>query len=88
VSVDLRDLTRQVGPGGPARSPAAGLDVDVLRQDVLPEWPQEWLTGTREWFRQIRLRALEALCDRYRDGGLLDAALDACITVVAADSAA
>jgi DNA-binding SARP family transcriptional activator len=43
------------------------------------------LTGTREWFRQIRLHALEALCDRYRDDGRLDAALDAGITAVAAD---
>jgi DNA-binding SARP family transcriptional activator len=85
VSVDLHDLTRQVGPGGAARRPGADVDVDVLRQDVLPEWPEEWLTGTREWFRQIRLHALEALCDRYRDDGRLDAALDAGITAVAAD---
>jgi DNA-binding SARP family transcriptional activator len=85
VSVDLRDLTRQVGPGGAARSPGADVDVDVLRQDVLPEWPEEWLTGTREWFRQIRLHALEALCDRHRDDGRLGAALDAGITAVAAD---
>ncbi|HEY2285375.1 MAG TPA: bacterial transcriptional activator domain-containing protein, partial [Streptosporangiaceae bacterium] len=85
VSVDLRDLTRQVGPGSAASGAGADVDVDVLRQDILPEWPEEWLTGTREWFRQIRLRALEALCDRYRDGGRLDAALDAGITAVAAD---
>jgi hypothetical protein len=43
------------------------------------------LIGTRERFRQIRLHALEALCDRYRDDGRLDAALDAGITAVAAD---
>jgi DNA-binding SARP family transcriptional activator len=85
VSVDLRDLTRQVGPGSAAKGADVDVDVDVLRQDVLPEWPEEWLTGTREWFRQIRLHALEALCDRHRDGGRLDAALDAGITAVAAD---
>jgi DNA-binding SARP family transcriptional activator len=83
VSVDMHDLTRQLGPGSAAGRP--GVDVDVLRQDVLPEWPEEWLIGTREWFRQIRLHALEALCDRYRDDGRLDAALDAGITAVAAD---
>jgi DNA-binding SARP family transcriptional activator len=85
VSVDLRDLTCQVGPGGATGRPGPEVDVDVLRQDVLPGWPEEWLTGTREWFRQIRLPALESLCDRYRDGGRLDAALDAGITAVAAD---
>jgi hypothetical protein len=37
VSVDLHDLTRQVGPGGAARRPGTDVDVDVLRQDVLPE---------------------------------------------------
>jgi DNA-binding SARP family transcriptional activator len=89
VSVDLHDLTRQVGSGSAAGRPGpdvdVDVDVDVLRQDVLPEWPEEWLIGTREWFRQIRLHALEALCDRYRDDGRLDAALDAGITAVAAD---
>jgi DNA-binding SARP family transcriptional activator len=85
VSVDLHGLSRQVGPGSAARHPGQDVDVDVLRQDVLPEWPDEWLIGTREWFRQIRLHALEALCDRYRDDGRLDAALDAGITAVAAD---
>jgi DNA-binding SARP family transcriptional activator len=83
--VDIHDLTRQFGPSGTAGEPGADVDASMLRQDVLPEWPEEWLTGTREWFRQIRLHALEALCDRYRDDGRLDAALDAGITAVAAD---
>jgi hypothetical protein len=48
VSVDLHDLSRQVGPGSAARHPGQDVDVDVLRQDVLPEWPDEWLIGTRE----------------------------------------
>lgn len=85
VSVDIHDLARQFGPSGTAGAPGADVDASMLRQDVLPEWPEEWLTGTREWFRQIRLHALEALCDRYRDDGRLDAALDAGITAVAAD---
>jgi hypothetical protein len=85
VSVDIHDLTRQFGPSGTAGAPGADVDASMLRQDVLPEWPEEWLTGTREWFRQIRLHALEALCDRYRDDGRLDAALDAGITAVVAD---
>jgi DNA-binding SARP family transcriptional activator len=85
VSVDLHEVARQIGPDSAAGRPGPDVDVDGLRQDVLPEWPEEWLTGTREWFRQIRLHALEALCDRYRDGGRLDAALNAGITAVAAD---
>jgi DNA-binding SARP family transcriptional activator len=83
VSVDIHDLARQLGPAG--AGPLSGVDASMLRQDVLPEWPEDWLTGPREWFRQIRLHALEALCDRYRDDGRLDAALEAGITAVAAD---
>jgi DNA-binding SARP family transcriptional activator len=85
VSVDIRDLAGRLGPGVTGGRPGADMDVAMLRQDVLPEWPEEWLTGTREWFRQIRLHALEALCHRYRDDGRLDAALDAGIAAVAAD---
>jgi DNA-binding SARP family transcriptional activator len=52
------DLTHGPG-GGPDR-----LDPAKLSDDVLPEWSEEWLLSTREWFRQIRLHALEALCRR------------------------
>jgi DNA-binding SARP family transcriptional activator len=83
VSVDIHDLARQLGPAGPGTP--SDVDASMLRQDVLPEWPEQWLTGTREWFRQVRLHALETLCDRYRDDGRLGAALDAGITAVAAD---
>jgi DNA-binding SARP family transcriptional activator len=85
MRVDIHDLARQLGPSGTAGPTGVAVDASMLRQDVLPEWPEEWLTGTREWFRQIRLNALEALCDRYRDDGRLAAALDAGITAVAAD---
>jgi DNA-binding SARP family transcriptional activator len=59
--------------------------IAILRQDVLPDWPDEWLIATREWFRQIRLRALEALSDRHRAAGRMDAALAAGLAAVSSD---
>jgi DNA-binding SARP family transcriptional activator len=80
VTVDLRELSDQL------QAAADGtVAVSMLRQDVLPEWPEEWLISTREWFRQIRLHALEALCHRYRTTDRLGAALEAGMAAVAAD---
>ncbi|MCO5967174.1 AfsR/SARP family transcriptional regulator [Actinoallomurus soli] len=62
-----------------------GLDPSVLSQDVLPDWPDEWLLPTREWFRQVRLHALDALCARHRRCGRFDAALDAGMRAVACE---
>lgn len=61
---------------------AADLDPEILRYDVLPDWSEEWLLTTREWFRQIRLHALETLCARHRRHGRYAAALGAAMTAV------
>jgi DNA-binding SARP family transcriptional activator len=62
-----------------------GIDPSALSQDVLPDWPDEWLLPTREWFRQVRLHALDALCARHRTCGRYDAALDAGMRAVACE---
>jgi DNA-binding SARP family transcriptional activator len=80
VAVDLNDLSEKLdGLSAPEVS------VTTLRQDVLPDWPEEWLIATREWFRQIRLRALEALSDHHRAAGRMDAALAAGLAAVSCD---
>ena len=80
VSVDLNEISAQL------EQPLAGqTSITTLRQDVLPDWPEEWLIPTREWFRQIRLRALEALSDYHRTAGRLDAALAAGLAAVGCD---
>jgi DNA-binding SARP family transcriptional activator len=38
--------------------------ITLLQQEVLPGWPDTWLIAPREWFHQLRLRALERLCDQ------------------------
>ena len=80
VTVDIHDLSEQL-----AGSAVGEVSIATLRQDVLPDWPEDWLIATREWFRQIRLRALEALSDRHRAAGRLDAALAAGLAAVTCD---
>jgi DNA-binding SARP family transcriptional activator len=43
------------------------------------------MVATREWFRQIRPRALEKLCDQHQAAGHLDSAMTAGLAAVACD---
>ncbi|MDN3353599.1 BTAD domain-containing putative transcriptional regulator [Actinomadura sp. DC4] len=61
------------------------LDPGVLSEDVLPEWGEEWLLATREWFRQVRLHALEALCVRHCREGRFGEGLEAGLAAVACE---
>lgn len=82
VIVDLREaeaLARRV------MDPAAAvddLDEDLLYGDLLPDWYDDWLVFQRERYRQLRLHALEALCERLTQAGRLDAALQAGLAAV------
>jgi len=40
-----------------------------LAFDLLPDWDDEWLVFERERFRDLRIHALERLCDRLSEGG-------------------
>lgn len=54
-----------------------GRDPRDLRSELLPDWYDDWVLMEREYFRQLRLRALEVACDRLTDAGRLDEALSA-----------
>lgn len=54
-----------------------GLHARDLRSDLLPDWYDDWVLMEREYFRQLRLRALEVACDRLTNAGRLDEALSA-----------
>jgi DNA-binding SARP family transcriptional activator len=60
-------------------------DVTALQSDVLPDWHDDWIIGIREWFRQVRLHALDALCAHYRRSGMFHHALRAGIAAVATE---
>lgn len=84
VRVDLRyaeAVARQaIGDGaGP------DLDVAALGDDLLPDWYEDWVLLERERFRQLRLRALEAICERLIQAERFDDAFDAAHLAVAGD---
>jgi DNA-binding SARP family transcriptional activator len=69
----------------PGEDVMLGLEPAALRHDVLPDWSEEWLLSTREWFRQVRLHALEALCLEHCRHGRFSAALEAGMAAVACE---
>ncbi|HVM58382.1 MAG TPA: BTAD domain-containing putative transcriptional regulator [Gaiellaceae bacterium] len=61
------------------------LEPSALGGDLLPDWYEEWVLLERERFRSLRLRALDALCERLMHAGRLDDALDAGHAAVAGE---
>lgn len=80
ISVDYRDVvlwstdvlagTRDVGP-----SPWTVPRIAALTGEVLPDWYDDWVLPARERYRQLRLHALESLCERLADSGRFGEAL-------------
>ena len=52
------------------RAPSPPLvPVAALAADLLPGWTEGWVVAEREWCRQVCLRALEMLSERFRASG-------------------
>lgn len=91
ITVDLRDATALAKQlldrtqhyaegdlGGAARMELSG--------ELLPTWYEDdWVLVERERFHQLRLHALEALCDRLTTAGRYGEAIDAGLAAVAAE---
>jgi DNA-binding SARP family transcriptional activator len=75
----LRLIDRSAGSDDVGQGP------DPLARDVLPDWYEEWILAERERFRQLRLHALESLCERLTAAGDIFGALRAGLAAVAGD---
>jgi DNA-binding SARP family transcriptional activator len=53
--------------------------------DLLPDWYDDWLIVERERFRQLRLLALEALCEELTEAGRYPFAVEAGLAAVAGE---
>jgi DNA-binding SARP family transcriptional activator len=76
VRVDLRIAEQE------ARREINGADTlceaELFAGDLLPDWyDDDWILLERERFRQLRLRALDALCARHLEAGRHGQALEA-----------
>jgi DNA-binding SARP family transcriptional activator len=63
----------------------AELEEGLLLSDVLVDWPDEWVILERERFRQLRLHALEALCERLTAVGKHGRSIEAGLAAIGAD---
>ncbi|MER6678052.1 BTAD domain-containing putative transcriptional regulator [Streptomyces sp. NPDC000983] len=79
------DAARQIidGPGLP---PSEGEDlIAEFTRELLPGWPDEWLTSDRERWNQMRLYALESLAQQLLTARQYLPALQAALAATAID---
>jgi DNA-binding SARP family transcriptional activator len=56
-----------------------------LTIDILPDWYEDWVLAEQERYRELRLRALEALCDAFTSAQDFPAAAEAGLAAVAGE---
>lgn len=86
VVVDLRECTRSAQEvlRGEAKGGAVRVD-DLTVGDLLPGWYDEWVVVEREHFRQLRLHALEKVCEQLTDEGRFGEAVEAGLAAVSGE---
>jgi DNA-binding SARP family transcriptional activator len=80
VQVDVTRLRRFV-----TASAEPPLPVATLTAELLPGWSDQWVVAERDWFRQMCLRALEQLSERFRTLGDLLHAHETALAAVRGD---
>jgi DNA-binding SARP family transcriptional activator len=87
VRVDLDDATHLSNALTRPNAPVdiASVDSRILAFDVLPDWYDDWVIFERERFRQMRLHALESLCERQVSMHLHAEAVQSGLAAVNAD---
>lgn len=87
VTVDIHEAMKQaqrlLDPSVECGDP--DLVISNLAADLLPDWSDDWLLLERERFRQVRLHALEALCERLTAARRYAAAVEAGVAAVAGE---
>jgi DNA-binding SARP family transcriptional activator len=85
VTVDLREAeagAKRALCHAPRSTDLASL---CVAGDLLPDWYDDWVLIERERFRQLRLHALESLCDELTAEGRFADATEAGLAAVAAE---
>jgi DNA-binding SARP family transcriptional activator len=83
VVVDLRESARSAQEVLRGQTKGRAVRVDGLTAgDLLPGWYEEWVVTEREHFRQLRLHALEELCEQLTEEGRFGQAVEAGLAAV------
>jgi len=88
VSVDLRAseaLARRLLDPSQKIDDVSDIDEQSLANDLLPDWTEDWVLIEREAYHQLRLRALEALCQKLTEAGRFGQAVQAGIMAIGAE---
>jgi len=87
VAVDLRETEALAHSivGGQMRCDRFELAHASLAGDLLPDWYDDWVLIERERFRQLRLHALETLCQELTASGRYGQAIDAGLSAIAGE---
>jgi DNA-binding SARP family transcriptional activator len=87
VEVDLRDTSARAHDVIRANRIPGDADLDDLIDlgEVLPGWYDDWVITERERFHQLRLHALETLCDQLALAGRFSLAIEAGLAAVSGE---
>lgn len=85
VSVDLRNVEEHARRLRQECLPIGAGDLEALQGDILPDWYEDWVVIERERFRQRRLHALEAVCERLSADSRFAEAVEAGLAAVSAE---
>ena len=85
VDVDLRERIALAQTILHARAQIIDVDPALLFKDLLPDWYDEWAVIERERYRQLRLHALDVLCEHLAAAGDFPCAIDAGLAAIAAE---
>ena len=89
LAVDISDVRRIAMRILRAADPGATTDEDVdlilNARDLLVGWSDEWIEAPRQFYRQLRVHALEALCAGLANKREFGLAIQACLAAVAVD---
>jgi DNA-binding SARP family transcriptional activator len=87
VEVDVHEATAVAHRAleGDGRCEETASARELLSRDLLPDWYDDWVVIEQEWFRQLRLHALESLCERLTAAGRFGPAAEAGLAAVAGE---
>jgi len=87
VTVDVHEALAIAKRAGVNRDDVHEWELERLMAagELLPDWYDDWTVFERERFRQMRLHALERICDELRCQRRLDKALEVGLSAVASE---